>query len=300
MKKKNHHLPLLLLCFLAGPLLHSQPFLPVLQENNEWSLMQAACDLSGGIRVWLQGDSSLNGETYKKVWAVNCGEPQLSGFLREDTNTGRLWFRQDGQSAEKFIMDLSLQQGDTFYFDEAISSPSEIAVEKVETIDGRRVVSFSREQANCITGEDLPIRFIEGIGPSTGFFYPTFLFDGIPFLLACVHQGDSLLYQEAAVSGAGCDFDCITTDAKETRQPAVQLTVSPNPFTESTTITITGLSQRAVYFSLFEPSGRLLRQEQLLPPTAFELKRGALPAGLYFFRAESDGNILASGRVVAR
>ncbi|MCB9299802.1 MAG: T9SS type A sorting domain-containing protein [Lewinellaceae bacterium] len=281
--------------------LHSQPYLPVIQENKDWALLQTACDLDGGIQAWLEGDSMLDATTYKIVWAVNCGDPQPSGFLREDTSTGRLWFRENGQSAEKLIMDLSLQEGDIFYFDDASSSPYEIAVDKVEIIDGRRVVFFSKEQINCITVEDLPIRFIEGIGPSPGFFYSASPLNSIsiPLLLSCVLKGDSLLYQETAVSWVGCDYDCITADIGELQYPPVKVTLSPNPFSESTSITITGLSQRAVYFSLYGPRGRLLRREQLLSPS-FELRRGALPAGLYFYRIESEGEMMGSGKVAVQ
>lgn len=301
MKKKRYAFSLLLLLAVSGISLHSQPYLPVLEENKDWALLQTACDLDGGIQAWLEGDSMLDATTYKIVWAVNCGAPQLSGFLREDTSTGRLWFRENGQSAEKLIMDLSLQEGDAFFFDDASSSPYEIAVDKVEIIDGRRVVFFSKEQINCITVEDLPIRFIEGIGPSPGFFYSASPLNNIsiPLLLSCVLRGDSLLYQETAVSWVGCDYDCITTDIGELQYPPVKVTLSPNPFRESTSITITGLSQRAFTISLYGINGQLLLREQLLTPS-FELRRGALLPGLYFYSIESEGNLLGSGRVAVR
>ena len=296
--KKNYCLILLLLSFFDIPL-NGQSFVPVLQETNEWSLLAAACDIGGGIRVFLEGDSSLNAETYKKVWVANCGEPELRGFLREDTGSGRLWFLEGGQSAEKLIMDLSLQAGDTFYFDEAASSPSEITVGQIDTIEGRRVIVFTRNQSQCIAGGDLPIRFIEGIGPSTGFFYPTFLFDGLPFLMACVQRNDSLVYQESALSSASCGLDCITTNTGESQAPTVQVALFPNPFTESTSINISGLSQRAFTISLYGINGQLLLREQLLTPS-FELRRGALPAGLYFYRIESEGEMMGSGKVAVQ
>ena len=102
--------------------------------------------------------------------------------VREDTTTGQLFFyyTHNGYSAEICMCDMSLSVGDTFRvsFDPWVSKA--IVADSITYMNGKKVIHFRRigcaEIYYCDFfndyGEpviyDLPIMFIEGIGPTYG------------------------------------------------------------------------------------------------------------------------------------
>src|SRR3546814_448815 len=65
--------------------------------------------------VYVEKDTLLNGYDYKKVRIKS--NVARGGLLREDTNTGEVWFRDIALCAdtiERLVFDFSLQEGDTF------------------------------------------------------------------------------------------------------------------------------------------------------------------------------------------
>ncbi|NRB48945.1 MAG: T9SS type A sorting domain-containing protein [Saprospiraceae bacterium] len=75
--------------------------------------------------------------------------------------------------------------------------------------------------------------------------------------------------------------------------------VSPNPFFESTSFEITGTVFDVVEFRLFDVAGRLIRTDRFRGNN-YDFYRRSLPGGLYMYRMESEGKIIATGKVVIR
>lgn len=75
--------------------------------------------------------------------------------------------------------------------------------------------------------------------------------------------------------------------------------VSPNPFFESTSFEITGTVFDVVEFRLFDVAGRLIRTDRFRGNN-YDFYRRSLPGGLYLYRMESEGKIIATGKVVIR
>ena len=75
--------------------------------------------------------------------------------------------------------------------------------------------------------------------------------------------------------------------------------VSPNPFFESTSFEITGTVFDVVEFRLFDVAGRLIRTDRFRGNN-YDFYRKSLPGGLYLYRMESEGKIIATGKVVIR
>ena len=80
--------------------------------------------------------------------------------------------------------------------------------------------------------------------------------------------------------------------------PDVQIQAYPNPFSESTTIKISGKRYEKSQIKVFDASGRLL-QQKLIYENSVEIKRTELSPGLYFFLLESsDARTIGTGKLM--
>lgn len=90
-----------------------------------------------------------------------------------------------------------------------------------------------------------------------------------------------------------------TVDTKPEPGNPYFVTAYPNPFTESVTFEITNLPiQGPVTLRLFDALGRQVRQE-VFYGAKWVLGREGLPSGLYYYRIESEGRRVGSGKVAA-
>ncbi|MDX2133607.1 MAG: PKD domain-containing protein [Saprospiraceae bacterium] len=76
-----------------------------------------------------------------------------------------------------------------------------------------------------------------------------------------------------------------------------QITVSPNPFADRLSVALKA-SLRNPVFRLSDAAGRLVLEERLVLGIN-ELETVGLPAGLYFWRVEANGEVVKAGKVVA-
>jgi uncharacterized repeat protein (TIGR01451 family) len=91
----------------------------------------------------------------------------------------------------------------------------------------------------------------------------------------------------------------ITTDIEEVFWPGVEINMYPNPFIEAATIELEGYAFKEITMKVFDAAGRLLKESRHLG-NKFMYYRNALPAGLYFFRLESEGQLIGSGKMLVR
>ena len=97
----------------------------------------------------------------------------------------------------------------------------------------------------------------------------------------------------------GKDFiELVATD--EPGIPALQISVFPNPVSESAVLTFDGLPEGEYRFLLTDVSGRVVR-ETAFRHNALTLQRGGLAGGVYFFRIiDSAGKKAGSGKLLLR
>ena len=91
----------------------------------------------------------------------------------------------------------------------------------------------------------------------------------------------------------------VVTQIGEVSWPGVEISVYPNPFSETAVIDLKGHDFKEVLFKVFDAAGRLV-QESRQEGNKIMYYRGVLPAGLYFFRLESEGNWIGSGKMLIR
>ncbi len=158
--------------------------------------------------------------------------------VREDTTTGQLfwYFSHNGYTAEICMCDMSLSVGDTFRvsWDPWVSKP--IVADSITYMNGKKVIHFRRIDCAEIYycdlfndyGDpviiDLPIMFIEGIGPTYGLFGPDrWSYQGC--VLLCMYKDGEFVFA-LDEENLGCEQ---WPRAKVEESRDLQWTAFPNP-----------------------------------------------------------------------
>lgn len=106
--------------------------------------------------------------------------------------------------------------------------------------------------------------------------------------------------QEVEDNCIDVDPSIITTIYPEPdNQTGFTINLQPNPFNEFISIELEGRELNELVFSVYDMMGRLIRQE-LHQSNIFTYYRNGMPAGLYLYRLESEGQLLSSGKIIAR
>ena len=88
----------------------------------------------------------------------------------------------------------------------------------------------------------------------------------------------------------------IATSADDNATPAIDLQVSPNPFSSYTTLNIKTALKNPVYITISDKTGNVIEAHQLASAASLRLLEKA-PAGIYFVKIVS-GNFVATRKVV--
>jgi hypothetical protein len=124
----------------------------------------------------------FNGISYKQAYTIYANNLQVSHYrfgIREDITTGSLFINEEG-SSEILVSRMDLQEGDKFYFSQYINL---YKFEKIQTDetgtytladsiyykDNRKHIRFKAHYVRDYGIIDVPLIFIEGIGPNISF-----------------------------------------------------------------------------------------------------------------------------------
>jgi hypothetical protein len=203
---------------------------------------QLGCGWTPQIRVNRNDTVHINDTIYYN--ASDYYRP--SPYLREDTLTGRLYYRYP-DSPERLICDMSLAPGDTFtlpvrdfsygyYWEEGAI----MTADSISYLNGRKVIHFSPLQRfygystyyPCIEngyvhdfGFNLKIIFVEGIGPTYGPFGYLPTSEYYLGVMLCVDKDNAQVYMTSPQLGCYQDQDAI----KEVKLN--EMILYPNPAT---------------------------------------------------------------------
>lgn len=90
-----------------------------------------------------------------------------------------------------------------------------------------------------------------------------------------------------------------TVGTRSVLPPSVRVRVIPNPVDDTALLQVEGIAPGRLRLALSNALGQVLHTQEN-NGTAFEFRRGALPAGLYFFRIEREGRVVGTGKMVLR
>ena len=108
---------------------------------------------------------------------------------------------------------------------------------------------------------------------------------------------DDFLQLPAYTHTVGSDF--VIVSIEEVELPEVQLEVYPNPFREQATIKVGDIHAQQLSLELYDQYGRLVDVQSSAYQSEWTIYRKALLNGTYFFRLLADGEMLATGKLLA-
>lgn len=245
------------------------------------------------------GDTVFNGLHYSKLTFGIVGyntkaDYDTDGFIREDTVNGRLYVLnytydcKDTPCQENIVYDMGLNIGDTLEYENSQNNIPMVVAE-IDTIEGRKVISFLKDSDNGL-------KFIEGIGPTREMLYDTYpAFSSFSELL-CVSKDKDFQYRTFWGSVYGCSAFIGLGLASEGE---VDICIEPNPVRLNQSIRIKNGKNHLVQIQIFNLSGRLLYTTKALSTTEFTTDVFTSKPGIFIFQIKrlnsnhSDRGILS-------
>ena len=104
---------------------------------------------------------------------------------------------------------------------------------------------------------------------------------------------DSLLLGEYTIA-----FAYSLSNGIKEEDSFTSVTVFPNPFSETTTLKISGGKPGDYELKLFDVYGKVLLNEPIHNSSQFVIRRKNMSAGIYFYKVESADEVIAAGKIV--
>jgi len=230
-------------------------------------------------------DTVVSGSTYKKLlyYTYFGSNPTLqnnTGYLSEDTITGKSWYFSTADTNKRLIMDLSLTLSDSFSVD-----GSYVQVDSVYYLFGKKHIRF-----DLLTRPNEKFIMIEGVGTNKGICYNN---AGLPQLgayLLCQHKDSIVNYQNTDPQLNGvCNSVIMGLDDNFLEKE--NLVLYPNPTSGEFTINLKNASKSGVGFTLTTLEGRVIQQEQKVSSTTVVMDLSEQPKGIYLLKIEDAQSV---------
>jgi hypothetical protein len=271
---KNKIILLLLFNFWLLYYSHSQPYKSVFgKDTTQWNVTYLIPDAMPTYIYKTFGDTIISEKSYRPLYkGYRYYSGNNYGYLREDTITGKLWFLSASTKQERLIMDLSLNENDTFVFKYNVK----YNVDDIYYQKGRKYISFVGNSKDSIL-------FIEGIGPSCFLFEEEVAFPDRA-QIRCMFKDYELIYHNEAY------VNCIDTVTSIHEKLIQNFLIYPNPTSSNITIK---LDKQFPYKIEFYSSNGLKISEHIVYNNE-PINLSHMPSGLYFIKIIMKSEILLS------
>ncbi len=278
-------------------------FIPVLSSDKTVYPVQIEVfdgTITGVIQV--EGDTMVAQTLRKKVFLSSEfePEPQLVGYVHEDSQTGALFFYNQFERSQSTVFNMSLSIGDSITFrkngcgdfQNNATHAKEINVKQNE---GRKEIIFDWTFGGGIICDTL--KFIEGVGPNASLFWlvkPEFPFIGFAYKVCRMMKEDTLAYP---LSG-NVDF-CEESTSIPTFILAHDVLIYPNPIDDIINLEFEKPFTKAVTFQVYDALGRKVLSRFLdVSSGKCSVSMKAYNTGMYYYSLSIEGSIIKSGKLL--
>ncbi len=256
-------------------------------------------------------DTLYEGETYYELFnycLFDMEEDSIPGYLREDTISGKLWYRKDlGLSKEYLIMDLSISVGDTFYFQRLGLDSIEIQADSIyiDSENRKHVLfkdfhrkNFNENENGWPIDTDYPeFEFIEGVGPTASIFYQEIgVIYSEPFLytiLLCSHKTNQTIYTNEVFSNE-CRFSSLGISEQKSED---KIKVYPNPSSNNLKIEFENPNNEKFSFFIYSSSGQII-YSIITQKNIITLEKILKSEGIYFYKLTNLKDKEYNGKII--
>ena len=294
---------MLFFLFAGTASLHGQEYVPLLNEDLVWSVMDE--------KFKVNGDTIINDNHYKNLY-FHKGLPDFSpdslsylAAIREDIIEKKVWLLWEDYHEEILLYDFSLEIGDEFIVKSpfySLDGPIYIhdpAHERIMVVTDKST-QIVNEIERTVLELNSPYEsyggteyWIEGIGSDRGIIYAGIMAElelggAYPYLL-CVHENNILIYQSDDPWGFDSDEPCYSYPATSVQDFASNqvINVFPTLFTDHITVQ---LEEPLEYIELYDGFSRLVSRT-VIPEKQLEftIYTSDWPNGVYVLRASGRG-----------
>jgi hypothetical protein len=301
MKKLLFLLPYFLLFLNTS----AQPYRSMFgHDSTNWTVEWANLDMFGAKEVLsVRKDTVIDGLTYKKLDYLYPG-PSGPCFLREDTTTGKVWFRYLRESIhmeeEELAYDFSLNVGDSFNASNMNTGYDSSFIGVVDSVtwkDGRKYIYLNYRYYYWNPTEMLyePITFIEGIGTNMGPAWKQY-HGGYrhQYLMCSTLDGEQSSYRNIHYDGDCPELDEPPSSTHEPKGGNI-LQVTPNPAYRY--VLLSGMTQGRKLVRIFTVEGKCIASHTTTL-LEFTLDVEWLHSGLYIVAVEQPGKPATKTKLV--
>ena len=229
-------------------------------------------------------DTIISSKQYKQVYFSNdslMSSWWYYGALREDS-VKKVYFVRQSEVNERLLYDFNLNVNDTF---QICYGSYPVSVSLIDT-----VTLLNGEQRKRLWFTPGPEVWIDGIGSTMGLvsdggYAYCITTDGGTIFLNCFSENDTLKYKDTFFN-----FPCVTVTGNSDIEKYISIDLSPNPFHNYATLTISDFGFEVYNLRIYNAMGRLL-QNQIIYNRQTRIDRNSLPNGIYLYQAlDTKGN----------
>ena len=284
-------------------------YLPALETGQIWTEVRG--DFEYASSAWITMDSMVTvvdnveyyGFSLYELTHIGSFSGRTGGtyYMRQNDNHSKVYligesyeYENPDFTYERLVYDMDLNVGDTMYY---YRMP--MVVDSVYTQDGRKHVRFNYRISNYDMLEyvspefDVPLEFVEGIGPNWGWLWGDWDdYEGIPSLLLCVwrdgeqvNEGIAELYESHLRHDGFYPCTYNSYDGKIDDLSQVGYKVYPNPVEK--VLTIAGLPEKKATVAVYDMLGNRLMGVECMGPEA-EIDLSHLPSQLLLVSVLTD------------
>ncbi|MFT4669763.1 MAG: hypothetical protein ACI9M9_000880 [Flavobacteriaceae bacterium] len=282
---------------------YAQPYLPMLEENNIWSVDFFSDPFGGGStgivtdQITVAGETVIGSQTYKSVY-INGAEG--SCLVREENG---IIYRYDVTNSQDVIMyDFTLDVGDIFEFPQLMyesycaslgsyNSLPEMTVVAVTTEmianETRKVIEFDYYSESGYT-----CFWIEGIGSSLGFDPVGDIIDiGNAYLVCYTKNGNTYFFNDAT----DCDN---TTIVGITDFSSEEITLYPNPVANRSILQLPAEAS-VDRIIILDIHGRIVKDETL-SKEYYLIDVMDYRSGIYFYQVFNNRGLVKTTQFIVK
>lgn len=264
--------------------------------------------------VVAEKDTMVNGFSYKKIAIEKLPNIIDRGLMREDMNTGKVWYWDIADSVERLAFDFSLDVGDTFDISHFVEScnfnyrwhnypDSFNVVDSVRYINDLKYIYFKghyefymlTNNGQYVLNDYEPFTFIEGVGSNAGILWrqPVPNLMAGQYLLCSYKSGQKTSFVNRFYNG-----QCfIPTDIETLQIEGSTITIYPNPSSGQVNIR-NSTNDKINKIQIISQTGQLVKEVTFLEITSVEIEE--IPAGYYYLKLYTGNGYVTVKPMVVR
>lgn len=264
-------------------------------QSTSWNYIpNGGCDAFYTDSITILKDTLYNSQKYYVLYNHRFLENGRVGFLREDTITGKLWYSENLQTSEEYlVMDLNLQKNDAFLIYDNNSS-FEIYVDSVYyDNNNRKHIDFGYDNL-FLCSANPKFEFIEGIGTSAFLFYQgTANSTQLSMALLCCNKENQQIYSNETFSNICNITEVGIVETGLVRYPEVY----PNPSKFSFQVKFDNPGAEVYTLNIYSLTGQIVFTISTIGNSII-IDGACTIRGMYLYRLTSDNGKVFTGKIM--